>query len=149
MKLDDPVAKYLPTSIKMPTHGDKEITLLDLATHAAGFPGDPDNMTGATVKAQYETYTVEKMCAFRILYVVLTAWHHDCDGIAYNPTTNSFPPAIRGFKHLGEHWYAWAQPEDPITLSQQYEGHKIGEPSGAANGSQSDGSGTNQTSAAA
>src|SRR5205814_8197349 len=62
-----------------------------------------------------------------ILYVILTGWHHDCNGIAYNPTTNSFPPAIRGFKHLGEHWYAWAQPEDPITLSQQYEGHKIGE----------------------
>jgi D-alanyl-D-alanine-carboxypeptidase/D-alanyl-D-alanine-endopeptidase len=64
MKLDDPVAKYLPTSIKMPTHGSKEITLLDLATHAAGFPGNPDNMTGATVKEQYETYTVEKMYAF-------------------------------------------------------------------------------------
>jgi len=64
MKLDDPVAKYLPTSIKMPTHGGKEITLLDLATHAAGFPADPDNMTGATVKEQYETYTVEKMYAF-------------------------------------------------------------------------------------
>ena len=64
MKPDDPVAKYLPTSIKMPAHGGKEITLLDLATHAAGFPGNPDNMTGATVKEQYETYTVEKMYAF-------------------------------------------------------------------------------------
>ncbi len=64
MKLDDPVTKYLPTSIKMPTHGGKEITLLDLATHAAGFPGNPDNMTGATVKEQYETYTIEKMYAF-------------------------------------------------------------------------------------
>src|SRR5882724_10976434 len=64
MKLDDPVAKYLPTSIKMPAHGGKEITLLDLATHAAGFPADPDNMTGATVKEQYETYAVEKMYAF-------------------------------------------------------------------------------------
>jgi CubicO group peptidase (beta-lactamase class C family) len=48
----------------MPAHGGKEITMLDLATHAAGFPADPDNMTGATVKEQYETYTVEKMYAF-------------------------------------------------------------------------------------
>ena len=64
MKLDDPVAKYLPASTKMPTHGGKEITLLDLATHAAGLPADPDNMTGATVKEQYETYTVEKIYAF-------------------------------------------------------------------------------------
>src|SRR2546425_485418 len=61
MKLDDPAAKYLPTSIKMPAHGGKEITLLDLATHAAGFPSDPDNMTGATVRGQDETYTAEKM----------------------------------------------------------------------------------------
>ncbi len=64
MKLDDPVAKYLPSSVKMPTHGGKEITLLDLATHTAGFPGNPENMTGATVKEQYETYTIEKMYAF-------------------------------------------------------------------------------------
>src|SRR5213594_1881267 len=64
MKLDDPVAKYLPTSIKMPTHAGKEITLLDLATHGAGFPGNPDNMTGANGKEQYETYTIEKMYAF-------------------------------------------------------------------------------------
>src|SRR2546428_8725561 len=63
MKLDDPVAKYLPASIQMPTHVGKEITLLDLATYAAGFPGNPDNMTGATVKEQYETYTAEEMDA--------------------------------------------------------------------------------------
>src|SRR5256885_10441999 len=64
MKLGDPVAKYLPTSVKMPTHGGKEITLLDLATHAAGFPANPDNLMGATLKEQYETYIVEKMYAF-------------------------------------------------------------------------------------
>jgi CubicO group peptidase (beta-lactamase class C family) len=64
MKLDDPVAKYLPASIKVPTHGGKEITLLDLATHAAGFPANPDNMTGSSTREQYETYTVEKMYAF-------------------------------------------------------------------------------------
>src|SRR5258708_20979037 len=58
MKLDDPVAKYLPTSVKMPTHDGKEITLLDLATHAAGFPINPDNMSGADDKEDYETYTV-------------------------------------------------------------------------------------------
>jgi CubicO group peptidase (beta-lactamase class C family) len=64
MKLDDPVAKYLPASVKVPTHGGKEITLLDLATHAAGLPINPDNMTGNDVKEQYETYTVEKLYAF-------------------------------------------------------------------------------------
>jgi CubicO group peptidase (beta-lactamase class C family) len=64
MKLDDPVAKYLPDSVRMPTHGGKEIALLDLATHTAGFPINPNNMTGRDAKEQYETYTVEKMYAF-------------------------------------------------------------------------------------
>ena len=59
-----------------------------------------------------------------ILYVVLKGWHHNLSGVAYNPITNIFPPAIRGFKPLGEHWYVWAQPEDPIDLPRQYEGQK-------------------------
>ncbi|HWY75076.1 MAG TPA: serine hydrolase [Verrucomicrobiae bacterium] len=64
VKLDDPVRMYLPKSVRMPTHGGKEITLLDLATHAAGFPMNPGNMTGPNAKAQYENYTVEKMYAY-------------------------------------------------------------------------------------
>ena len=32
MKLDDPVSKYLPASVKMPVRNGREITLLDLAT---------------------------------------------------------------------------------------------------------------------
>ena len=64
MKLDDPVAKYLPKSVKTPARGGREITLLDLATHTAGFPINPDNISGANVRDQYETYTVEKMYAF-------------------------------------------------------------------------------------
>jgi hypothetical protein len=59
-----------------------------------------------------------------ILYVVLKGWHYNDSGIAYNPKTNSFAPSIAGFKPLGDHWYAWAQPEDPITLSIGYEGGK-------------------------
>jgi D-alanyl-D-alanine-carboxypeptidase/D-alanyl-D-alanine-endopeptidase len=61
VKLDDPVAKYLPKSVRMPTHGGTEITLLNLATHTAGFPHDPDNMSGADVRQQFETYTVAKL----------------------------------------------------------------------------------------
>ena len=44
MKLDDPVAKYLPASVRMPTRNGKEITLLHLATHASGLPRMPDNL---------------------------------------------------------------------------------------------------------
>jgi serine-type D-Ala-D-Ala carboxypeptidase/endopeptidase len=71
IKLDDPVAKYLPQLVKVPTYHGKEITLLDLATHTSGLPWDPDNMTGAEVKEQYETYTVEKMYAFLSGYTLM------------------------------------------------------------------------------
>jgi hypothetical protein len=38
MSLDDPVVKYLPKSVKMPTHNSKEITLRHLVTETPGFP---------------------------------------------------------------------------------------------------------------
>ena len=37
MKLDDPVAKYLPASVKLPTYHGQQITLLHLATHTSGY----------------------------------------------------------------------------------------------------------------
>src|SRR5678816_4629802 len=42
MNLDDPVQKHLPPSVRMPTHGGKQITLFDLATHTSGLPRDID-----------------------------------------------------------------------------------------------------------
>ena len=68
LKLDDPVQKYLPKSVTMPTHGNKEVTLLNLATHTSGFPHDPDNMTGKDWKEQFETYTVEKLYTYLSRY---------------------------------------------------------------------------------
>jgi CubicO group peptidase (beta-lactamase class C family) len=38
MNLDDPVAKYLPKTVKMPTHNGREITLRHLVTETSGFP---------------------------------------------------------------------------------------------------------------
>jgi CubicO group peptidase (beta-lactamase class C family) len=64
VKLDDPVSKYLPDGVKTPSRGGKEITLLDLATHGSGLPVNPDNMTGADDREQYESYTVQKMYEF-------------------------------------------------------------------------------------
>lgn len=66
MKLDDPVAKYLPTSVKMPTRGGKEITLLDLATHTSGLPRDDDyflHTPGQAAKVMAD-YSVKNMHAF-------------------------------------------------------------------------------------
>src|SRR5437773_5532624 len=45
VKLDDPVAKYLPESVKVPARNGKQITLFNLATHTAGLPRDPSNLT--------------------------------------------------------------------------------------------------------
>lgn len=42
----DPVAKYLPTSVKVPEYQGKPITLIDLATYTSGLPIMPDNFTG-------------------------------------------------------------------------------------------------------
>ena len=44
MKLDDPVEKYLPESVKVPSRGGKKITLLNLAAQDSGLPHDGTNM---------------------------------------------------------------------------------------------------------
>ncbi len=40
LALNDPVRKYLPASVKVPSRGGKEILLVDLATHFSGLPRD-------------------------------------------------------------------------------------------------------------
>jgi len=64
MSLDDPVAKYLPNSVTMPTRGGKQITLLQLATHTSGLPRDPDNLKPRNWANGYADYTVEQLYAF-------------------------------------------------------------------------------------
>jgi serine-type D-Ala-D-Ala carboxypeptidase/endopeptidase len=64
MQLNDPVSKYLPQSVKMPTHGGTQITLLDLATHTSGLPFDADDFTGAGWREHFENYSVEKLYAW-------------------------------------------------------------------------------------
>ena len=66
MKLDDPVAKYLPASVRMPTHDGKEITLLNLAAQDSGLPRDPDNLspTRGLPENPFADYTVERLYEF-------------------------------------------------------------------------------------
>jgi CubicO group peptidase (beta-lactamase class C family) len=42
--LDDPLASYLPTWVRVPAFGDRQITLGDLASHASGLPRNPKGM---------------------------------------------------------------------------------------------------------
>ena len=64
MKLDDPIKKYLPADVKVPTRGDKEITLGNLSDHTSGLPRMPTNFTPANSANPYVDYTVEQMYAF-------------------------------------------------------------------------------------
>jgi CubicO group peptidase (beta-lactamase class C family) len=66
IKLDDPVAKYLPNSATTPTHNGKEIRLLNLVTHTSGLPRDPTNLTpthGLPENA-FADYSAESLYAF-------------------------------------------------------------------------------------
>lgn len=64
MKLDDPVARYLPASVTMPARKGKEITLLHLATHTSGLPCWANNYDSKRVDNPFIDYTVERLYAF-------------------------------------------------------------------------------------
>jgi serine-type D-Ala-D-Ala carboxypeptidase/endopeptidase len=68
VSLDDPVSKYLPKSVKMPSRNGKEITLVELATHTSGLPVMPSNLNPANTDNPYADYTVEDMYAFLSSY---------------------------------------------------------------------------------
>jgi CubicO group peptidase (beta-lactamase class C family) len=63
MKLDDPVAKYLPQSVRMPTRNGKEITLRQLATHSSGLPKWPDDLNPDLADHPCDDYPAEKFYA--------------------------------------------------------------------------------------
>lgn len=68
VKLDDPVAKYLPSTVKVPEHGGKKITLIDLATHTSGLPRLPSNLKPKDPTNPYADYTVAQLYDFLSSY---------------------------------------------------------------------------------
>ncbi len=62
--LEDPVAKYLPAGTRVPSSGERQITLLDLATHFSGLPRLPNNLSPRDINNPYVDYTPEKLYAF-------------------------------------------------------------------------------------
>lgn len=64
--LDEPLASYLPSSVRVPTRGGRQITLGDLASHAGGLPRDPKGMLGRWLgdrRNPYEGLSVEELYA--------------------------------------------------------------------------------------
>jgi D-alanyl-D-alanine-carboxypeptidase/D-alanyl-D-alanine-endopeptidase len=64
MKLDDPVQKYLPASVTMPTRNGKQITLLHLVTHTSGLPHIADNLKPKRPDNIFADYSVEELNIF-------------------------------------------------------------------------------------
>lgn len=64
VKLDDPVAKYLPRSVRVPARGERQITLLDLATQSSGLPRMPTNFSPRDQLNPYADYSVPQMYEF-------------------------------------------------------------------------------------
>lgn len=60
----DPVAKFLPASVKLPERDGKQITLQDLATQRSGLPRMPTNFKPADPENPYVDYTPELLYAF-------------------------------------------------------------------------------------
>ena len=66
--LDDPVAKYLPPSVKMPQRNGRSITLVDLATHTSGLPRRASNFLPQDPQNPYVDYSVEQLYQFLSTY---------------------------------------------------------------------------------
>lgn len=64
VKLDDPVAKYLPRSVRVPARDERQITLLDLATQSSGLPRMPTNFSPRDSLNPYADYSVQQMYEF-------------------------------------------------------------------------------------
>ena len=63
LDLDDPIEKYLPAEVKVPSFNGKKITLRHLANHTSGFPRLPSNMDDDAYNP-YVGYTEQKMYEF-------------------------------------------------------------------------------------
>jgi serine-type D-Ala-D-Ala carboxypeptidase/endopeptidase len=64
VSLDDPVAKFLPSTIKVPERNGKKITLRDLSTQTSGLPRMPDNFHPKNPGNPYADYTTDQLFEF-------------------------------------------------------------------------------------
>ncbi len=72
MKADDPISKYLPASVKVPTYkgSGKTIMLGNLSDHTSSLPRMPTNMPSSDPNDPAADYTVDLMYAFLSGYVL-------------------------------------------------------------------------------
>jgi D-alanyl-D-alanine-carboxypeptidase/D-alanyl-D-alanine-endopeptidase len=68
VKLEDPIAKYLPPAVSAPQKDGKPITLVDLATHTSGLPRMPDNFAPKDLANPYADYAYDQLWRFLASY---------------------------------------------------------------------------------
>ncbi|MGA3205790.1 MAG: serine hydrolase [Bryobacteraceae bacterium] len=68
--LTDPVAKFLPATVKIPERNGKKITLQDLSTQSSGLPRMPTNFSPKDITNPYADYSVEQMYQFLAGYTL-------------------------------------------------------------------------------
>jgi|GEM_PF-115332 CubicO group peptidase (beta-lactamase class C family) len=64
VRLDQPAGELLPTGVKMPSQGERAITLQDLSTHMSGLPRIPGNLKPTNLSNPYADYTVDDLYSF-------------------------------------------------------------------------------------
>lgn len=64
LSLDDPVSKFLPAGVKVPSRNGRQITLLDLATHTSGLPRSPDRALIRDPANPYADIPIKDVYAF-------------------------------------------------------------------------------------
>jgi CubicO group peptidase (beta-lactamase class C family) len=64
MALNDPVAKYLPGTVKVPQKDGKQITLVDLATHTSGLARMPTNFDPQNPNNPFVDYSAQQLYQF-------------------------------------------------------------------------------------
>jgi serine-type D-Ala-D-Ala carboxypeptidase/endopeptidase len=69
MNLDDPISRYLPDGLTLPSRNGKEINLAHLATHTSGLPRIPGNIDAANTDL-YAAYGEEDLYAFLSEYAL-------------------------------------------------------------------------------
>jgi serine-type D-Ala-D-Ala carboxypeptidase/endopeptidase len=70
VRLDDPVQKYLPAGVRMPSRDGEQITLLNLSEQNSGLPRMPDNFHPADPSNPYADYTVQDLWDFLSHYTL-------------------------------------------------------------------------------
>lgn len=64
VRLDDPVAKFLPPTVKVPSRNGRQITLVDLATQSSGLPRLPTNLSPKSAANPYADYGEDQLYEF-------------------------------------------------------------------------------------